>query len=60
MPGLDGKIGMTFCSGEKSDSIYAGAWDRDLQKDVASLCAWGANAVVTLLEDHEFDLLGGG
>lgn len=58
VPGLDGKIGMTFCPGKKSDSIYGGAWDRDLQKDVASLCAWGADAVVTLLEDHEFDLLG--
>lgn len=58
IPGLPGKFGMTFCPGKKSDSIYGGNWDRNLDKDVAAIRAWGANAVLTLLEDHEFELLG--
>lgn len=58
IPGLSGSFGMTFCPGKKSDSIYGGAWDRDLDKDLSSIRDWGACAVVTLLEDHEFALLG--
>jgi protein-tyrosine phosphatase len=58
LPGLPGEIGMTFCPGKKSDSIYGGRWNRDLEKDLGVIRAWGAAAVVTLLEDHEFDLLG--
>ena len=58
VPGLPGSFGLTFCPGKKSDSIYGGDWDRDLDKDLAVLRDWGANAVVTLLEDHEFALLG--
>lgn len=58
VPGLPGEIGMTFCPGKKSDSIYGGRWDRDLEKDLAAIRAWGAAAVVTLMEEHEFGLLG--
>lgn len=58
VPGLAGSFGLTFCPGKKSDSIYGGNWDRDLDKDLASLRDWGANAVLTVLEDHEFALLG--
>lgn len=58
LPGLPGEIGMTFCPGKKSDSIYGGRWNRDLEKDISVIRAWGAAAVVTLLEDHEFELLG--
>ena len=58
VPGWPGSFGLTFCPGKKSDSIYGGNWDRDLDKDLASLRDWGASAVLTLLEDHEFALLG--
>lgn len=57
-PGLAGSFGLTFCPGKKSDSIYGGNWDRDLDKDLAALRDWGASAVLTVLEDHEFALLG--
>lgn len=58
IPGLPGSFGMTFCPGKKSDSIYGGNWDRDLDKDLEAIRDWGASAVLTLLEDHEFALLG--
>jgi protein-tyrosine phosphatase len=58
IPGLPGSFGLTFCPGKKSDSIYGGDWDRDLDKDLAALRDWGASAVLTVLEDHEFALLG--
>lgn len=58
VPGLPGSFGLTFCPGKKSDSIYGGNWDRDLEKDLAAIRHWGASAVLTLLEDHEFALLG--
>jgi predicted lactoylglutathione lyase len=31
--------------------------NRDLAQDLAAIRAWGAAAIVTLIEDHEFDLL---
>lgn len=58
VPGMPGSFGMTFCPGKKSDSIYGGNWDRDLDKDLAVIRDSGAGAVLTLLEDHEFVLLG--
>jgi ADP-ribosyl-[dinitrogen reductase] hydrolase len=33
-------------------------WDRDLALDLDAIRDWGATAVVTLLEPHEFKLLG--
>jgi ADP-ribosyl-[dinitrogen reductase] hydrolase len=32
----------------------SGAWERDLAVDLDSVREWGAAAVVTLLELHEF------
>lgn len=58
IPGMSGAFGMTFCPGKKSDSIYGGNWDRDLNKDLAVIRDSGTGAVLTLLEDHEFGLLG--
>lgn len=55
---LPGPIGMTFFPGKKGDALYGGAWRRDLNKDLAVIRDWGAGAVVSLLEDHEFALLG--
>jgi protein-tyrosine phosphatase len=38
--------------------LYGGAWERDLQLDLARILDWGAGAVVTILEEHEFAMLG--
>jgi ADP-ribosyl-[dinitrogen reductase] hydrolase len=35
----------------------SGEWERDLAVDLDAVCNWGAAAVVTLLELHEFTLL---
>lgn len=48
-----GKIGMTFCPGKKQAHAVSGPWDRDLALDLARIQAWGAVAVVTLMEDFE-------
>jgi len=58
VPWTDGKIGLTFCPGKKGPSLYGGDWDRDLSTDLAAVERWGADVLVTLLEDHEFSLLG--
>ena len=57
LPNQTGRIGMTICPGKKSDSFYGADWNRDLIKDIEAINAWGADAVVTLLEDHEFEQL---
>jgi ADP-ribosyl-[dinitrogen reductase] hydrolase len=53
-----GRIGITFCPGKKQSSAMTGAWDRDLGIDLDALRSWGAAAVITLLEAHEFESLG--
>jgi ADP-ribosyl-[dinitrogen reductase] hydrolase len=50
-----GIIGMTICPG-KVDA--ARRWNRDLCMDTEDITTWGASTVVTLIEDHEFRLLG--
>lgn len=52
-----GVIGVTFCPGKKGESAFGEPWNRDLQIDVAAMRAWGASTVLTLIEDHEFDML---
>jgi ADP-ribosyl-[dinitrogen reductase] hydrolase len=56
-PGF-GKIGITLCPGKRQKRAATGAWDRDLVLDLDAIEAWGAAAVLTLLEDHEFEALG--
>ena len=53
-PDLPGVIGMTLCPGKKDPGR---GWDRDLDTDLDAIREWGAEIVVTLVEDHEFDLL---
>jgi ADP-ribosyl-[dinitrogen reductase] hydrolase len=48
-----GRIGVTFCPGKKQLDALTGAWDRDLQTDIAVIAGWGAAAVLTLVEEHE-------
>jgi ADP-ribosyl-[dinitrogen reductase] hydrolase len=58
VPGLSGSIGITFCPGKKDMNSRSGIWDRDLDTDMKTLTNWGTQNLVTLMEDHEFDLLG--
>ena len=53
-----GLIGITFCPGKCGPSLYDLRWKRDLAADLDVIVAWGARAVVTLIEAHEFELLG--
>ena len=58
LPGKRGHIGMTFCPGKKDRGYSGNTWDRDLDADLNVIKAWGANAVVTLLEEFELGMLG--
>jgi ADP-ribosyl-[dinitrogen reductase] hydrolase len=53
-PGFIGVIGLTLCPGKKDPGR---GWDRDLDIDADAIRRWGAEIVVTLVEDHEFGLL---
>lgn len=52
-----GRIGMTFCPGKVQPDALSGAWDRNLDADLAEIQAWGARVVVSLVEHHELDVL---
>jgi ADP-ribosyl-[dinitrogen reductase] hydrolase len=52
-----GQVGLTFCPGKKQPHAATGAWDRDLGLDLDAIAAWGAVAVVTLVEEHELRAL---
>ena len=51
---VGGLVGMTFCPGKKQVAALSGNWDRDLAVDLDRIRDWGAVAVVTLMEEHEF------
>lgn len=53
-----GRVGITFCPGKCDRHAMTGAWDRDLATDLDAIRAWGAAAVVTLLEPKELNFLG--
>lgn len=52
-----GRVGITFCPGKQQMSGMTGPWQRDLCLDVGAIAEFGAAAVVTLIEDHEFAML---
>ena len=52
-----GVIGITFCPGKQGDSVAGSPWQRDLARDLDAIAAWGARAVITLIEPHEMALL---
>jgi len=58
IPVRKGLLGLTFCPGKHGDSLNGAPWARDLEVDLAALKAWGAGLVVTLMERHEFAILG--
>ena len=52
---------MTACPGKDEYAglgIPPGPWKRDLDLDLQVIHGWGARALVSLIEGHEFDLLG--
>ncbi|WP_086617844.1 hypothetical protein [Erythrobacter tepidarius] len=53
-----GKIGITFCPGKKQPGAMTGGRDRDLGIDLDAVQAFGAAAVLTLIEEHEMRALG--
>jgi ADP-ribosyl-[dinitrogen reductase] hydrolase len=57
-PGMRGRIGMTLCPGKKDPYAAFGWWDRDLGADLQAIRDWGASTIVSLLQQHEFELLG--
>lgn len=57
VPAGAGFIGMTFCPGKKQPNGITAWWDRDLDADLKALLDWKADALVTLIEDQEFDEL---
>ena len=54
-----GRIGITFCPGKKDNysKTGSGPWNRDLPVDVEAIKKWGAAVVVTLVTQHELELL---
>ena len=58
VPGRPGLVGLTLCPGKKDPYAKFGAWYRDLAADLKAVRDWGASTIVTLIEAHEFWLLG--
>jgi ADP-ribosyl-[dinitrogen reductase] hydrolase len=56
--GTTGVIGMTLCPGRMGPSAEGGVWNRDLDDDLEVITRWEPDVVVSLLEDHEYALLG--
>ncbi len=53
-----GVIGMSCCPGRNISYAIGGDWDRDLDADIKAIRAWGANAVVSLMEEDEMAYYG--
>ena len=52
-----GLIGVTLCPGKYQHNAISGDWNRSLALDVAAIRQWGANLVISLIEDAEFSEL---
>jgi ADP-ribosyl-[dinitrogen reductase] hydrolase len=60
VPGTGGLIGMTICPGKDEYAglgIPSGPWKRDLDLDLQIIRDWDTQALVTLIEQFEFELL---
>ena len=53
-----GRIGLCICPGKRGGSMMGGPWQRDLAQDLEVVRRWRPDAVLTLLEAHELELLG--
>lgn len=52
-----GKIGITFCPGKCDPYAATGAWQRDLELDLAVISQWKPSVVLTLMETIELNSL---
>jgi protein-tyrosine phosphatase len=52
-----GRIGITFAPGKHQPNALSGSHRRNLHADLDVVAAWGATAVVTLVEQHELETL---
>ena len=55
--GTQGRIGITLCPGKTDGTAMFGPWARDLDLDLDVIQHWGATALISLIEDQEFDRL---
>lgn len=55
---VSGSLGITHCPGRNRLDSAGCQWKRNLRDDLRDLVAWGAGAVLTLVEDYEFARLG--
>lgn len=53
-----GAWGVTIAPGKRGPSAFGGRHERDLDSDIDVVEAWGAHAVLTLVEDHELRTFG--
>lgn len=53
-----GSLGIAHCPGRNAIDSAGCHWKRNLRDDLRDVAAWGASAVLTLLEDDEFARLG--
>ena len=51
-------LGMSHCPGRRGIDGTGRQWARVLDADLQTIQAWGASAVLSLVEPHEFDRLG--
>lgn len=58
LPGNGGQIGMTSCPGKKDCGYSGSIGARELEADLIVISAWRADAVITLLEPIEIEMLG--
>ena len=55
---VPGSLGITHCPGRNHIDSAGCRWKRSLRDDLRDLVAWGAGAVLTLVESDEFARLG--
>jgi ADP-ribosyl-[dinitrogen reductase] hydrolase len=53
-----GLIGISLCPGKRCSSLTGPRWERDLALDLDVISEWRADAVVSLIEEHEIAELG--
>ena len=58
VPNGNGMIGMSLCMGKNDEDYLLGPWKRNIEADLKVVLEWGASAVVSLMEDYEFECLG--
>lgn len=49
---------MTLCPGKNQPASLTGGWRRDLAKDLEAIHSWGAQVLVSLMEEQEFSAVG--